>query len=242
MTTRAGARAFYYAGTNRAMFRFTLMNHLCYDLEQVKDTTRSPDRIRQDVSRSPGGDSRIFLNACVGCHAGMDPMAQAFAYYEWEYDRDNDPEGDNGRLIYNTGADPENPDNLANPDLNSRVQEKYLINDTTFKWGYRTPDDAWDNYWREGPNATRLGWDPALPGWGSGAKSLGQELAHSEAFAQCQVKKVFRTVCLRDPQDSADRNKLQSMVTSFKTTTSPEGNRYWMKQVFAEAAAYCRGE
>ena len=48
MTTRAAAEAFFIAGTNRAMFRFTLLNHLCNDLEQVKDTSYSPDRIRQD--------------------------------------------------------------------------------------------------------------------------------------------------------------------------------------------------
>ena len=69
LTSRAAAQAFFVAGTNRAMFRFTLMNHLCNDLEQLNDTTRAPDRIRQDVSRSPGGDSRIFLNSCVGCHS-----------------------------------------------------------------------------------------------------------------------------------------------------------------------------
>ena len=42
MTTRAAAKSFFVAGTNRAMFRFTLMNFLCNDLEQVKDTTRAP--------------------------------------------------------------------------------------------------------------------------------------------------------------------------------------------------------
>ena len=84
MTTRAAAAAFFVAGTNRAMFRFTLLNHLCNDLEQVKDSSYSPDRIRQDVSRSPGGDSRLFLNSCIGCHNGMDPMAQAFAYYNFD--------------------------------------------------------------------------------------------------------------------------------------------------------------
>ncbi len=44
-------------GTNRRMFRFTMMNHLCADLQTIPDTTRPPDRIRQDVTRSPGGDS-----------------------------------------------------------------------------------------------------------------------------------------------------------------------------------------
>ncbi|MGB5354810.1 MAG: hypothetical protein WBN32_14450, partial [Woeseia sp.] len=53
MTTRGAAEAFFIDGTNRAMFRFTLLNHLCNDMEQLHDTSRTPDRIRQDVSRSP---------------------------------------------------------------------------------------------------------------------------------------------------------------------------------------------
>src|SRR5476649_600597 len=84
MTTRGGASAFFINGTNRAMFRFTLINHLCTDLNPIMDISRPPDRVRQDVSRSPGGDSRVFLNNCIGCHAAMDPMAQAFAYYNYD--------------------------------------------------------------------------------------------------------------------------------------------------------------
>ncbi|MGH8168079.1 MAG: hypothetical protein ACREQ1_12630, partial [Woeseiaceae bacterium] len=48
MTTRTAAEAFFIAGTNRAMFRFTLLNHMCNDLEQVHDVKLPPDRIRQD--------------------------------------------------------------------------------------------------------------------------------------------------------------------------------------------------
>ena len=81
MTTRAAAKAFFVAGTNRAMLRFTMLNFMCNDMEQFRDNTRPTDRIRQDVARSPGGDSSIFLNSCSSCHAGMDPLAQAFAYY-----------------------------------------------------------------------------------------------------------------------------------------------------------------
>src|SRR6476661_9742502 len=84
ITSRASSEAFFIDGTNRAMFRFTLINHMCRDMEQVHDTSLPPDMIRQDVSRSPGGDSRIFLNNCIGCHSGMDPLAQAFAYYEFD--------------------------------------------------------------------------------------------------------------------------------------------------------------
>lgn len=229
MTSRAAAQAFFSAGTNRAMFRFTLLNHLCNDLEQVSDVTRPPDRIRQDVSRSPGGDSRVFLNNCVGCHSGMDPLAQAFAYYDFEYDADSDPDGNLGRLIYNTAND-------VDPATGTRVEAKYHINSTNFEHGYVTPDDRWDNYWRAGANAERLGWDMTLPGSGQGAKSLGRELAHSDAFAECQVKKVFKNVCLRSPVDAADRSRISDMVASF------EASGFNLKQVFADSAEYCMGD
>src|SRR5580704_19502663 len=83
ITTYGAEAAFFINGTNRAMFRFTMINHLCNDLQTVEDTTRITDRIRQDVARSPGADSRVFLNTCVGCHSGMDPMAGAFAFYNF---------------------------------------------------------------------------------------------------------------------------------------------------------------
>ena len=211
MTSRAASEAFFVAGTNRAMFRFTLLNHMCNDMEQMLDTKLPPDWIRQDVSRSPGGDSRLFLNNCIGCHNGMDPLAGAFAYYNY-----NDT---TGRLEYTAGT----------------VQPKYFNNDANFPPGFATPDDAWENRWREGQNAL-LGWDPNLPGNGAGAKSLGQELGNSDAFAACQVKKVFRTVCLRDPVDGPDRTQIASMITNFRSST------YRLKTVFSDAAVYCMGD
>jgi hypothetical protein len=211
MTTRAAAQSFFIAGTNRAMFRFTMLNHMCRDLEEIQDTSRPPDRIRQDVSRSPGGDARLFLNNCVGCHSGMDPMAQAFAYYTYDDTQ--------GRMVYTGGA----------------VQPKYFNNDTTFAFGFRTPDDQWENRWRQGHNAL-LGWDPSLPGSGSGAKSLGEEFGASDAFASCQVEKVFRTVCLRPPENAADRNQVGAMTSAFRASG------YRLKQVFADAATYCMGD
>ncbi len=224
ITTRAAARAFFIDGTNRAMFRFTILNQLCTDMEQIKDNTRAHDRVRQDVGRSPGGDSRLFMNACVGCHAGMDPFMGGLAYYDFTY---TDESGDNGSLSYNdVGA--------VDPFTNSRVKKKFLQNSAVFKFGYITTDDSWINYWRTGPNKN-IGWDPALPGFGSGAKSMGQEFAHSELFASCQVKKVFQNICLRPPVDGADRTQIDNMVASFKS------NNYDLKQVFAESAAYCMG-
>ncbi len=213
ITSRAAARAFFIDGTNRAMFRFTMLNHLCTDLEQIKDPTRPHDRIRQDVSRSPGGDSRIFMNACVGCHAGLDPLVQAYAYYDFDYQ--DDPE--RGRLAYTPG----------------QVQPKFLINADNFKWGYVTRDDRWDNYWRQGPNSF-LGWAPG-GGSGTGAKSLGRELAESTAFARCQVKKVFENVCLREPVNLGDEPAFDALLARFRSD-------YDLKGVFAGAAAHCKGE
>jgi hypothetical protein len=209
ITTRAASSAFFIAGTNRAMFRFTMINHMCRDMEQLHDTTRPPDRIRQDVARSPGGDSRIFLNNCIGCHSGMDPMAQAFAYYNYDDVA--------GKLVYTPGT----------------VQPKYFINSDNFKPGFITPDDSWENRWRHGQNAI-FGWSTSLPGKGSGAKSWGDEIANSDQFAQCQVEKVWKAVCFRAPSlNAADRTAVGSIATNFKN------NGYKLKNVFAEVAAQC---
>jgi hypothetical protein len=225
LTSRAASEAFFIDGTNRAMFRFTMMNHMCRDMEQVLDTSLPPDRIRQDVSRSPGGDSRIFLNNCIGCHSGMDPFAQAFAYYDFDNGTEEAP--GTMRLVYNSAA----------------VQAKYFNNATNFAPGFITPDDAWENRWRKGQNYL-LGWG-ATPGSGNGAKSMGEELANSDAFAECQVEKVFKTVCFRAPgavedpnnanKAAEDRAKVQQLTTNFK-------NAYNLKQVFAETAVYCMGD
>ena len=219
MTTRGAASAFFVNGTNRAMFRFTMMNHLCDDLPTIMDVTRPPDRIRQDVTRSPGGVSSLFLTNCVGCHSGMDPMAQAFAYYNFSYPASEigATAWPVGQIVYTAG----------------QVQPKYSINNTNFPQGFVTPDDSWNNRWRTGPNQV-LGWSAALPGSGQGAKSLGVELESSQAFASCQVTRVFKDVCLRAPSSSSDVSQVTTMITSFQ-------NGYNLRQVFAQSAAYCMG-
>ena len=237
LTTRQSARAFFYAGTNRAMFRFTMMNYLCTDLEPIKDITRVPDRIHQDVSRSPGGDSSIFLNNCIGCHSGMDGMVGAFAYYNW------------GPAVYDPNADPDAQSmtyvqspityTLSGKSFTSRVVPKYVQNFANFPFGYFTTDNSWINYWRTGPNV-KLGWDNGAQtvqeptksdpnnGLGSAAQ-LGKELANTNAFARCQVIKVYRQVCLKDPSEGT----LTSIVGDFT------GSSYNMLKVFSDAAVDC---
>jgi hypothetical protein len=190
ITTRAAARSFFSAGTNRRMWRFLAINYLCRDMEELNDITRPADRIRQDVSRSPGGDSAIFHNTCVGCHSGMDPMAQAFAFFEYDEEA--------GRLVHTRGT----------------VQAKYGINANTFPGGFITEDNRWDNFWRAGPNSA-LGWGTGEAG-GFGAKSLGAEVADSRAFSQCQVEKVFENVCFRPPGSPEDRAEIERIADVFE--------------------------
>jgi hypothetical protein len=194
LTTTAGASAFFSAGTNRRMVRFTLMNYMCNDLATIMDITRPPDRIRQDPSRSPGGDSRTFLNTCIGCHSGMDALAGAFAYYDFDATAN--------QLVYTPGA----------------VQHKYAINTNNFPYGHVTIDDSWLNYWRQGPNAL-LGWSSSLPGSGNGAKAFGQEIENSSQFATCQVQKVFQAMCLRAPSNAADRAQVTKITADFVSSS-----------------------
>ena len=191
ITTRAAGEAFFQAGTNRRMFRFTAMNYLCRDLEDLQDITLPADRIRQDVNRSPGGDSSLFHNQCSGCHNVMDPVASAYAYYEWD---------DNmGRVVYTPG----------------QVQGKYLLNAGIFAPGFITTNDRWDNYMREGQNYA-LGWRNTLS-TGYGAKSLGVEIADSRAFSVCQVEKVFENVCFHPPGNPTERSEVGRIADIFET-------------------------
>jgi hypothetical protein len=64
---------------------------------------------------------------------------------------------------------------------------------------------------------------------------LGQELESSAAFTSCQVTRVFKDVCLRAPNSTADATQIASMISSF------QAHQYSLRQPFAEAAAYCMG-
>ena len=145
------------------------------------------------MSRSPGGDSRIFLNNCIGCHSGMDPMTQAFAYYDYDETA--------GRMLYTPGV----------------VQPKYFNNKDTFPSGYSTPDDSWDNYWRKGRTRCSAG-TARCP---AAAPAPSRWAANSPAAMRlrpARCEKVFKNVCFRDPGDAQDRARVHSMIASFKAS------------------------
>jgi hypothetical protein len=169
LTSRAAGVAYYSAGTNRRVTRYAFMNFMCHDFEDLHDTTRPDFRVRRDVERDPGGDSRTFKSTCVGCHAGQDALGGAFAYYNYE----------GNRLRFRPG----------------NVHSKFNRN-PSYMDGYVTTDDSWINLWATGPNE-KLGWEGDTTG--NGVRELGEMFSRSDAFPRCMAKKVFKLVCVRPP-------------------------------------------
>lgn len=71
---------------------------------------------------------------------------------------------------------------------------------------------------------------------GSDLKSLGLALARTRAFSECQVERVFRQVCYREPEGTADLRAVERIADIFE-----HSNRS-MKRVYAHTAAYCLAE
>jgi hypothetical protein len=169
LTTRAAGMAYFSAGTNRRAVRFALKNFLCMDMPQLQDTSVPDFRVRRDVDRIPGGDSRTYKSSCVGCHSGMDALGGAFARFDFN----------NNQIVYGAG-----------------VNAKMNKNGDMYPDGFVTSDDSWLNLWSSGVNAS-LGWKGAVSG--RGAKEFGRMLAQTDAFSTCMVRRAFNRVCLREP-------------------------------------------
>jgi hypothetical protein len=188
ITTEIYGQNYFNAGTNRRVARFTFKNFLCMDMPQLADTTRPDFRVRRDVGRSPGGDSQVYKNFCVGCHAGMDAFAGAFAYFDYS----------KNAVTYTPGS----------------VVYKMNKNNGVFPDGYTTTDDSWINLWTTGVDSS-VGWNGASSG--NGAKAFGKAISQTNQFSTCMVQQVFQMVCLRAPT-SAEASTVQQLATYFSGT------------------------
>lgn len=187
LTTRAAGEAFFSAGTNRRATRFTFINYLCRDFEALHDINISDYHVRQDVERTPGGDSRTYHNKCVGCHAGQDALGGAFAYFDFV----------NGQVVYKPG--------VVSPKINKNVGNAGV--------GWITKDDSWVNTWAEGQNAN-LGWPDKVSG--NGVRELGVMISRSRAFSECMSTKVYELVCLRTPLVADDKKAMRKLADIFQ--------------------------
>jgi hypothetical protein len=186
LTTRAAANAFFSAGTNRRMTRFTFINYMCRDFEALHDINIADYHVRQDVERNPGGDSRTYRNQCVGCHAGQDSLGGAWAYYDFT----------GNEIKYTPGK------------VTAKITKNVLYKD-----GYRTADDSWTNLWASGQNAV-LGWPNKKSG--NGAKEFGMMISRSRGFAECMSSKVFELVCIRKPNIESEKAQIRKLADNFQ--------------------------
>ena len=178
LTSRASGDAYFDMGTNRRVTRFALINFMCNDYEDIHDTSLPNTRIRKDVERTPGGDSRTFLTKCIGCHSGQDGLGGAFAYYDYN--------NETNALEFTPG----------------QVASK-MTHLPAYSNGYQTVDDSWINYWGEfSVHNKKLGFKP--PFKGRGIASLGRSISESRGFSLCMAKKVFKLMCVRPPLTEDD--------------------------------------
>ena len=190
LTTRAAGEAFLSAGTNRRMNRFAFMNFLCRDYEALHDITRPDLWVRRDVDRAPGGDSRTFKNKCVGCHAGQDAIAGAWAYFDFV----------DGQIVYTPGQ------------VADKVNQLNLYSD-----GHIVTSDYYVNMWAVGQNAS-LGWRGSQEGYG--AKGVGRMIASTRAFSDCMAHRVFKLVCLKEPKQQAHLDAINTLATGFENNST----------------------
>jgi hypothetical protein len=188
LSTRTYAAAYIYAGTNRAAVAYAMEHFLCKDMEQLNDTSIPDFRNRRDVDRSPGGTSEIYKNRCIGCHAGMDALAGAFAYYDYV----------NYKVVYTPG----------------KVVNK-MNHNVVFPEGFVTQNDSWLNLWTEGQNAS-LKWGGTTSG--EGAKSFGMMLSQTEAFHSCMATRVYEKVCSRKATGDVDHARVAKLTNDYKNS------------------------
>lgn len=205
LTTQAWAKAHYSGGTNRRAVQYAFQEFLCAPIDKWKTPNLDDRFVRRDVDRAPGDNPRTYQIQCRSCHAPMDAMAGAFSRLNF------DQMGNQGRF-------------LALPT----VHPKYNQNTQVYPEGNATFDDAWTNPLAENHIQDEFfGWEG--PTQGEGVKAFGQMLANSGAFKSCLVKKVFTSLCKREPV-SRDGNAIQSVAQTFSE------NGYDLKRVFGGVA------
>lgn len=238
MTTRAAGESFLLDGTNRRMIRFMLIDFMCLDMEQLHDTTIPDDRVRQDVPRNAGGDASTYINTCSGCHAGMDPLAGAFAYYDFSETvlADQMTKANGIKVIEPINGNYNGVPTLhiENASMNDAANDGKMVRNRNFyppsnkTIGYRTVDDSWENRWLEGQNSF-LGFRapaeaPTMDlSAGHGPKSLGMVFSATKQFSKCMAQRAYSTLCSRKAPYTADESALFANIAESFEQNGSEG-------------------
>ena len=164
---------------------------------------------------APAATARVFLNNCIGCHTGMDPMAQAFAYYT--YDDTAGP-----HRLYPRARCSRSTSTTTTPSRSASSRRTTLGEPLA-----------------RGPQrAARLGSGSAA-GLRHGREVAGRGTRQQRRVrARCQVEKVFRRRSASAPQDE---HGSRTKSSGSKIASSAASNLQRLKRVFAEAAVVLHG-
>lgn len=216
LTSRAFLEAHADAGTNRRLVEFAFREFLCVPIEQWADTSNADSMVGRDVDRYPGGSNAKYQAECKGCHAGMDAIRPAFGQLDFE----------NNRVKHGLSLADGNGENQMkrNP---AGISDKLNVNNDVFPDGYAVNNTAWINQLIRGSNLKYFGWRGKIQG--AGLNSLGTMIGNSQAFSRCMVRRVYSSLCKREPT----LNEGQMILT---TADEFEKNNYNLKWLFERVA------
>ena len=212
MTTRGFSEAYLVAGTNRAPVRFAMLNFMCMDQEDLRDITAHADRVRKDVTRSPGGDSQHFLERLLDLPCGSRRAGRRVRVLRL---RRRHCSKRSTRL-----ATCSRSSTRMRACFRSVLRRRTILGSTTGEPG----------------SNEFVGWNAAGGGEGNGAKSLGHGIGSDTAVRRVPDEASFRTGLLPVAERHGRRSRpCENIADIF------EANNRSMKRVFAETALYCMG-
>ncbi len=236
LTTRGWMSAHAIAGTNRRLVEYAFREFMCTPIDKWSDANGSDAFIGRDIDRFPGGSHTKFTTTCRACHSRMDPLRGAFANFTFSNNFTKNSlvvnrvapgvTADEAKLMgMFVGLKPTDPAMTQLPNLGdvAFVADKMNHNENVFPGGRVITDNSFQN-------AAVDPWAQAYFGWrgpvsGRGVQQFGTMIANSEQFSRCLAKRVFASVCKREPQ-SFDEALIKTAATEFET------NKYKLDYLF----------
>lgn len=175
-TTRGFGLRNLSGGTNRRAVRAIWNNLLCSPIDEWRDAGLDRYYIGQDVSLSPSGKTKNFVENCASCHAGIDSQRGFSAFLDYE--------AGGGNFV----------------QVLPKVSDKFKTNASTNPEAtHTTTDDSWVNQFTSEEYQKRYGWrwpvgeDGYLHG--KGVLQYGSMIANSFAFQKCMTKNLLKSFC-----------------------------------------------
>jgi hypothetical protein len=247
ITSRSFMESHAVAGTNRRMVEYSFREFMCIPIEKWAFAQSSDSWIGRDIDRAPGGSHTKYTQSCRACHSRMDPLRGAFAYYTFSNsfikntfivphltNFNSNEDMSTAAVIGLRAGDPGTANLPAGNSINY-VVKKMNHNDHVYPGGYVVTDNSFNNAALDTEAIKYFGWRSSMSG--KGAHDFGLMIAQSEGFSRCMTKRVFKTLCKRDPVD-VEAAIIKSTATEF------ENQGYKLKYLFKKIAGFpqCLGQ